>query len=472
MVGSNDARTVDRAEEDIDEPSSRALSHLFFVLHADATELSGARILLEGTTRTLVGRADRVRVERRDDGGETTVRVWIPDRAMSQVHASIQRENGRWVVVDQGSRNGTFVGGVRSARKVLVDGDVIEMGSSFFVFRSELETPVDGPDDALAADMQHEHVGFRTLLPALAARCAVLKRLAPSELPILLLGPTGAGKEVVARAIHAASGRTGDFVAVNCGALPGALVEGLLFGHVKGAFSGAIRDERGLVRSAERGTLLLDEIGDLPLASQTALLRVLQEREVVPLGATRPVRVDVRVVAATHKPVDELASSGAFRLDLLARLNGFTHRLAPLSERKEDLGIIIASLVPELIGPSATKLVLQSPVVRALLRYDWPLNVRELRQCLGAASMLATNGRVTVADLPDGPLRDLARAPRQDDTTEEPLTAAEIARRDELLNHLQATRGNVTAVANAMGKAPFQIRRWLRRFGLDPNRFR
>lgn len=186
-----------------------------------------------------------------------------------------------------------------------------------------------------------------------------------------------------------------------------------------------------------------------------------------PLSRTSSGRHSVQPVA-----IDELASSGAFRLDLLARLNGFTHRLAPLSERKEDLGIIIASLVPELIGPSATKLVLQSPVVRALLRYDWPLNVRELRQCLAAASMLATNGRVTAADLPDGPLRDLARAPRQDDTTEEPLTAAEIARRDELLNHLQATRGNVTAVANAMGKAPFQIRRWLRRFGLDPNRFR
>src|SRR5262249_4252107 len=161
-------------------------------------------------------------------------------------------------------------------------------------------------------------------------------------LSILLLGETGTGKEVLARSLHALSQRPGPFIAVNCGAIPENLVEGQLFGHVRGAFSGALKDEPGLVRAAQGGTLLLDEIGDLPASSQAALLRVLQESEVRPVGSTQTVKVDVRIIAATHRPLESLIKGNAFRHDLYARLAGFRFELAPLRKRKVDLGLLIA----------------------------------------------------------------------------------------------------------------------------------
>ena len=189
---------------------------------------------------------------------------------------------------------------------------------------------------------------------------------------------------------------------MNCGALPAALVESLLFGHVKGAFSGAARDEIGFVRSAEGGTLFLDEIGDLPPASQAALLRVLQEHEVIPVGATRATKVDVRVIAATHRPLETLSGGGggAFRSDLLARLRGYTHRLPPLCERAADLGVILADILVQVAGDRATRLTLTPEAARALLRYSWPLNIRELRQAMASAVALAVEDVIDLKHLP------------------------------------------------------------------------
>src|SRR5262249_23768582 len=151
-------------------------------------------------------------------------------------------------------------------------------------------------------------------------RFTKLLSVAPTAIPVILVGETGTGKEVIARALHEASGRTGPFVATNCGAIPRELVASTLFGHRKGAFSGATDDRPGLIRSADRGTLLLDEIGDLDPAAQTALLRVLQDQEVVPVGDSRPIRVDFRVIAAGHRKLEDLVAAGSFRADLFARL--------------------------------------------------------------------------------------------------------------------------------------------------------
>src|SRR5262249_27731601 len=166
-----------------------------------------------------------------------------------------------------------------------------------------------------------------------------------TPLSVLLFGETGTGKEVLAGAIHRTSARTGAFVAANCGALPAALVESQLFGHVRGAFTGAVRDGPGFVRAADRGTLFLDEIGDLAPPAQAALLRVLEEYEVVPVGTTRAVHVDVRVIAATHRPLDQMAERGEFRQDLYARLAGFVQRIPPLRERREDLGLLVGGVL-------------------------------------------------------------------------------------------------------------------------------
>src|SRR6185295_9280335 len=207
------------------------------------------------------------------------------------------------------------------------------LGHSVFVFRSDLPTRADTAGDVASADLRAGTAAFATLIPELAAAFDTLARIAASTVPVLLSGETGSGKELLARAIHERSGRGGDFVAINCGAIPDTQMEAQLFGQVKGGFSGASRSEPGYLRAAHGGTLFLDEIGELPQSSQAALLRVLEENAVVPVGTTRPVAIDIRVVAATHAPIDDLVRSGAFRNDLFARIAGFRFAAPPLRDR-------------------------------------------------------------------------------------------------------------------------------------------
>ena len=267
---------------------------------------------------------------------------------------------------------------------------------------------------------------------------------------------------------HDLSGRRGAFVAVNCGALTPTLVEALLFGHVRGAFSGATRDEPGLIRSADGGTLFLDEIGDLPSATQAALLRVLQEHEVLPVGSTRPVAVDCRVVCATHRSLDTLVEGGQFRSDLLARIDGFRYPLAPLRDRREDLGLLLAALLPRVARERAAGLTLAAPAARGLYAHGWPGNVRELERCLARAVALAMTERIEPSDL-------ALPAPSLPEVSEIELLELDEDQarlRQRLVEELAQHGGNVSRVARSMGKARMQIQRWMRRFGLVAESFR
>ena len=385
---------------------------------------------------------------------------------------------------DAKSKNGTLVNGVSVTRVELADGDVVETGHVFFVFRGVEALTTGALGDAEATGLASPAPGLRTLVPHLEESFAKLARVAPSGVSVVVHGESGTGKELIARAVHQLSGRPGPFIAVNCGALPPALIESELFGHKKGAFSGATEDRPGLVRAAHRGTLFLDEIGDLPAAAQPAFLRVLQEREVVPVGATQPVHVDVRLVSASHRDLDALVAEGKFRADLLARLSGFALDLPPLRARREEIGLIASDLLTRIRPPPAGDVRLALHAGRALMLHDWPLNVRELEKCLGAAVVLAGDGRIEAEHLPDGVRQALdldgdscvepeVRTP-EEERVDRPrqLSAAEERHRDELTALLREHGGNISAVARTLGKARVQIQRWVKRYGLDPESFR
>jgi len=287
-----------------------------------------------------------------------------------------------------------------------------------------------------------------------------LARVAPSMLPVLVLGPTGSGKELAAQELHRLSGRRGELVAVNCSAFAETLLESELFGHVKGAFTGADRERRGAIESAQAGTLFLDEIADVSPRVQSMLLRVLQEREVRKVGGEKAVAVDVRFVAATHKPLEELTANGAFRQDLLFRLKGTVLRMPPLAERRHEFGF----LIPRLAARAAKELGqplpdLDAALPQALARLDWPGNVRELRHALDRALLRCGGGPLKPSHFPE--LDAPAVAPRRWSD------ATHAFQRALLLETLRRHAFNVADAADALGLARPALYLTAKRLGID-----
>lgn len=229
----------------------------------------------------------------------------------------------------------------------------------------------------------------------------MIDQVAPFDTTVLILGESGTGKEVAARAVHERSKRAGKpFVAINCGAIPPDLLESELFGHEKGAFTGALTQRKGRFEMAEGGTLLLDEIGDMPLAMQVKLLRVLQERSFERVGGTQVIECDVRVIAATHRNLEQHIAEGKFREDLFYRLNVFPIEMPALRERTEDLPALVASITAQLAGSGRGQVSLGADAVELLSHYRWPGNVRELANLLERLAVLHPGGKVRADDLP------------------------------------------------------------------------
>jgi transcriptional regulator of acetoin/glycerol metabolism len=287
-------------------------------------------------------------------------------------------------------------------------------------------------------------------------------RLVNSPVSLLISGETGSGKEFFAKALHASSERRArPFVAVNCAAIPEALIESELFGHLPGSFSGAApRGKRGLIQEADGGTLFLDEIGDMPRALQARLLRVLAEREVLPVGAIRPVPVNIRVIAATHADLEALVREGRFRDDLYYRLNGAHFTLPPLRERR-DLGWMIDRLLHHGLDDGGPAPELSVAARARLLAHPWPGNLRELRNVLDYARSVASDGEIGLADLPD------ALRPSERRGAERAAAGDEAA---QLLQQLRQARWNVSAVARAQGLSRMTLYRRMKRWGIEsPN---
>ena len=396
--------------------------------------------------------------------------IRVDDPLMSKQHGQLVQRAGVWTLDDPSSKNGVLVGGTRTRACTVEPGRIFALGHTLFLLTREAvgDRPFDLRGSELAAPLP-ELATFDANLEQAMARMA---RIARTELPILLLGETGTGKEVTARAIHELSRRRGSFVAVNCGGLAPTLVESELFGHRRGAFSGAITDRPGYIRSADQGTLFLDEIGELPHTAQAALLRVLQEREVVPVGDSMPVPVDLRICCATHRDLPALVATGRFREDLYARILGATIVLPPLRARRTDLGLLIPTLLRRLFHPEPITFTPQAAV--ALFEHDWPRNVRQLERALAYMTALADDDAIAIEHLPQelrvAPASASSRVPRIAVELRPPLTTEQQERKQRLELELRECGGNVAEVARRAQKDRTQIYRWMRELGISLDR--
>jgi transcriptional regulator with GAF, ATPase, and Fis domain len=377
-----------------DDRTTRCVSGGLIVQSADGPRLAVHRQIL-----TVIGGANRGQSL---DVALPTVRIGsapandlvLGDDTVSAHHCEIVCRDGRFVLRDLGSTNGTSVDGVFVLEAYVTHGARIGLGETQLLFEGQR---------AFEAVAQSRSSSFGELIGAselMRSVFGVLERVAPTDLSLLLTGETGTGKDLAARATHEKSARAGGpFVVVDCGALAKNLVEAQLFGHERGAFTGAERSRKGAFERGHGGTVFLDEIGELPLDLQPKLLRVLERREVEPLGAADPIPVDVRVLAATHRDLSAMVERGEFRDDLYFRLGEVIVELPPLRDRRDDL----PALASHLLGrePRGSALSLARDAHSWLAERAWPGNVRELRNVIRKAAVFAEGaiGRATLESL-------------------------------------------------------------------------
>ena len=444
---------------DASEEAARAAPErdiLTVVLCGDEPTAGAISVEITPGETLVVGRGPTLEVRRQD--GETWVR--LPDTRVSERHALVERQGAAIQLEDLGSLNGTFVDGQAVRKVALAPGGTVVVGRTVLLSWRARGARLGAPFEVAGAP------DLRTLSPAVEHAHDLLARAAPSDVSVLLRGETGTGKEVAARALHALSRRPGRFVAVNCGALPEPLIESELFGYRRGAFSGATQDKAGLIVAAANGTLLLDEVGELPPAAQIKLLRTLQEREVLPLGAGNGegTRINFRLVCATHADLDDLVARGRFRSDLLARVRGLDVVLPSLRARTVDVGLLVGALLVRLAGAEAASYRFDRRCAEALVTHDYPLNVRELEQALLALLALAGPERLFRREALADTALGRAPVPRAVPDPD--------AVRADLLDKLAQHQGNISAVARAMRCTRTQVHRWLKRWNIDVEQFR
>ncbi len=374
-------------------------------------------------------------------------------------HLRVEAEGGRWWVRDLGSTNGTRLDGLAVSRAELTAGAVVRAGDA------ELWLEGPGRPDRPAPAFE----GMSARSPAMAQVFELVAQLAPSEVAVTIFGETGTGKELVARALHARSGRAGaPFVPVNCSAIAESLIESELFGHEKGAFSGAERLHKGAFEEADGGTLFLDEIGELPLDLQPKLLRALELGEVKRVGAARPIQVHTRIVAATHRDLRAQVRSGKFREDLYYRLCVVPVQVPPLRARPGDVRLLAHDFL-ERAAPRGAALSWSEEALAKLEDYDWPGNVRQLKNTVQRALLFRGEGRVIPAsavsfDDTRGE-RSLARAGPDDVLVVKGLTMEEIER-EAIRLALRRNGGRRLQVARELGIAKSTVMKRIGQWGM------
>ncbi len=311
----------------------------------------------------------------------------LTDPTVSRCHCSVAATKEGFLLRDLGSKNGTSLGGFK------IQGAFLEPNATFKVGKTTIrfDALADRVNEPLSTNMKIG--GLIGMSPAMRRIFAVLARVAPSDATVLVEGPTGSGKELVAEALHEASPRAnGPLVIVDCGAIPATLIESELFGHEKGAFTGAQTARVGALEAAHQGTVLLDEIGELPLEMQPKLLRFLEEKTIKRIGSTKAIPLDVRVVAATNRDLRAEVNRGQFRSDLYYRLDVVKLRIPPLRERREDIPLLVAHFYEQMTGTKPP-----ADLVSSFVDREWPGNVRELRSAVERAILL---GETTPEEVP------------------------------------------------------------------------
>ncbi|MBI2374612.1 MAG: sigma 54-interacting transcriptional regulator [Deltaproteobacteria bacterium] len=408
-----------------------------------------------GSTHLLVG--DRTVLGKGEDAD-----VVIADATVSRLHLEIVRTGDRYALRDLGSTNGTFLEGTQIKEAFLKPGARIRAGEVLLRFLPVNEVVNVGPVDQKSfGDLLGTSVKTREAF-------ALLHKIAPTEATILLLGETGTGKSAAARAIHASSSRRdGPFVVLDCGAISKSLIESELFGHEKGAFTGAAHTRQGAMEACRGGTLFIDELDDMPLEVQPKLLRALEEREIYRVGSHRPIHLDLRIIAATKKDLRKEVQEGRFREDLFFRISVVMIPIPPLRDRREDIPL----LVDHFLGRPGAFDGLRSEIQDRLLAHTWPGNIRELRNVLERASYTGElddfdpgTRRVTVED-PDSKL--VVDHTRPFKEAKEALVSR--FEREYLRQLLQRTKGNMAKAAREAGIDRKYLYMLQKKYGLGAN---
>jgi transcriptional regulator with GAF, ATPase, and Fis domain len=409
----------------------------------------GAKLEYPAIELSVIDGLDRGLRRRLEPGGlrigtGSGVHLRLQDPTVSRMHCEVGIAEGRIYIRDSGSTNGVFINGVRIHRAELTPGMAIRLGSTVL--------NVGAGEERIAVELSPrqsfgEVIGQSTEMRRLFT---ILEKVAPTEATVLLQGETGVGKELVARAIHDASSRAnGPFVVVDCGALAESLIESELFGHTRGAFSGAVADRRGLFEEADGGTLFLDEIGELPAALQPRLLRVIESREVRRVGSNTSRKVDVRILAATNRPLAEHVNDGSFREDLYYRIAVVEVVLPPLRQRREDIVLLAEHFYRRYASDGDA---LPADLRSSLTSRAWPGNVRELRNFIERSVSLGFGSARAPAPSPSAPAELLETIV----PTHLPLKDARAAWNEQFeLYYVKAllakTHGNVTKAAELAG---------------------
>ena len=448
-----------------------ALTTLFAEGRATVRHLRKAKIVI--TSGVDAGRELEI-TRARVSGGRSLINdLVLADKAVSGTHFEVVSRDDGYRLRDLDSTNGTFVGELQVKEIFLLPGTTFRVGHTDLRFSPTSEvveialSERDRFDRALGGSLKMREI------------FAVLEKVAPSDLTVLITGETGTGKEMVARGVHNASSRKSKpFVVIDCSAIPRDLIESTLFGHERGSFTGAVGQHRGLFEQAQGGTIFLDEIGELDLTLQPKLLRVLEQRELTRVGGDKTIKFDTRVLAATNRDLRQMVSAGTFREDLYFRLSVIHVELPPLRERVEDIPVLVNAFVRELVDKTGKPLTVSMEAMQALGGLQWAGNVRELRNTVERASAMCDGGTIEKRDLSAS--RGLPASLSAPSLEPSPLLPPGLEFKEAkqrivaafeavyLKELLQRHDGNITRSAEEAGLTRYHLRELLKRHALNP----